>query len=359
VSAGLDVYNASLSSNLSTKWATALCVSVGNPIWNSRNSISVPPLQPGQGGCVSPTTKTPEKILCEEAYFMGGGIDMVSPQLNESAGYSKATVITVPRTQGYQVEFGVVRDLQSLRQRAFCDVRGDESGAVYWCFSQAESGEFLMGKHDKNYCNFRAEPCYLGGVYCPLQIQEAHGCINDTSWTQKLTLSTSIFIYRRSATIYYHRSNFTILSVSNLSLPVRLNFSAFDIIRGLNAVSVSANNCSAISHYAATILPASDNQNAALLAIRETRAVFGLVLHYFHANFVGAEDSVWILDTPRPGLSDNMYTTASFAKPAYQATASRRSLWLFVGFQSGLTLLCIISMVQSRRNIRDWPLRTG
>jgi hypothetical protein len=199
----------------------------------------------------------------------------------------------------------------------------------------------------------------VGGVYCPLEVQQAHGCMKDTNWTKTLTLSTSIFIYRRSATVYYHRANFTILRVSDMSPPVRQNLSEIDVFLGLNAVSVSANNCSAIAQYAATILPASDNQNAALLAVKETRAVFGLILHYFHANYVGAEDSVWVLNGPRPGLEANMYTTASFATPAYQATASRQSLWLFVGFQSGLLLLFILSILQSRRNIQDWPLRTG
>jgi hypothetical protein len=131
--------------NLDTKWATALCVSVGNPVWNTRSSFQVPPLPHNQGGCVSATAATPDIVPCDEAYFMGGGIDMIAPQLDENSETQEASAIVVPNTLGYHIEFGEVRDLQSLHQAA-CAPRGDDSGAVYWCLGKGKSDEFLMGK---------------------------------------------------------------------------------------------------------------------------------------------------------------------------------------------------------------------
>jgi hypothetical protein len=127
----------------------------------------------------------------------------------------------------------------------------------------------------------------------------------------------------------------------------------------LNAVSESSNNCSGISHYAATILPANDNNNAALLAVKETRAVFGLLLHFFNANVVGTKESAFTLTEPRPGLPDDLYTTASFASSVYQATASKKSWWLFVSLEGLILALCVSAIAWARQNIAIWPVRTG
>jgi hypothetical protein len=76
---------------------------------------------------------------------MTGGIDVIAPQLDESGNWTEGTAIVVPKTRGYQIEFGGVRDVQSLRAGGACGVRGDDSGAVYWCLKEGESNEFLLG----------------------------------------------------------------------------------------------------------------------------------------------------------------------------------------------------------------------
>ncbi|KAF2663225.1 hypothetical protein BT63DRAFT_380240 [Microthyrium microscopicum] len=341
VSAGLAPFNVSYTRNLDETWATALCANVGNPVWSSLNSISVPPLPRGQGGCDSTTSLTHEWEPCQEAYFLTGGIERVAPQPALGPNMSAATAIVVAHTQGYHIEFGRLRDPQFLQQKG-CGQRGDESGAVFWCLSNGQAQELTMA-----------------GVYCPLEFQNDNRCMSDTSWTQSLNLDTSIFIYRRSGTVYYDRSNFTILRVSDLSEPTIFNISAIQAIIAFDTVIQSSNNCSGISHYAATILPASDSQNAAVLALRESRAAFSLMLHYFNANTVGASDNVWTLTEPRAGLPDNMYTTASFSRPAYQAVASRISLWAFVGCESALLLICVVAILCARRAVRYRQIRTG
>jgi hypothetical protein len=190
-------------------------------------------------------------------------------------------------------------------------------------------------------------------------VQASSSCTTNTSWTETLELSTSVYIYRQSATVYYHRSNLSIFQVTDFSRPNDTEFVLIDFSAGLIDLANNSICTLSLAHYTDIMLAGTDNENAAILSIKHTRTFFALVLYYFNANMVGANDSIWTLPGPRQGLPAEMYTTASISRAEWQVVASRRSLWAFVALEGALLLVCLVAMIISHQNILRWPKRTG
>lgn len=76
----------------------------------------------------------------------------IAPQPTQDMAISpEGSVLIIPNTQGYQIEFSSVRDLQSLRQDrgvSTCAFLGDGAGALYWCMAKGRDSEFQAGMID-------------------------------------------------------------------------------------------------------------------------------------------------------------------------------------------------------------------
>jgi hypothetical protein len=145
VSAGLAPFNVSYTRNLAQEWSIEMCNP--NPVLTDLISYSMDPLPKGQGQCVSSTTETPQWIPCEESVFLSGGFLAVAPQPDLlTNGTLDGTAHVISNTQGYHLEFGDIRDLQSLkRSSSICATIGDEGGALYWCLAKGRASEFFAG----------------------------------------------------------------------------------------------------------------------------------------------------------------------------------------------------------------------
>jgi hypothetical protein len=192
----------------------------------------------------------------------------------------------------------------------------------------------------------------------------SNACLANMSWTESFSLSTSFFVYRRTATVTYSRTNFSIISVDDLTRPKPFYVSVSDMVTVLEAVvnsfhsNSSSSSAQDLGSFSSVVLPIGDSEVARIIALKNARKVFAVALHYFHANCVGG-DAVWTLKEPRPGLPPDMYTTVSIAVPSYHVVAGRKSLWIFVALESALLLLCLTTMLLSCRTVVRWPRRTG
>jgi hypothetical protein len=139
VSAGLAPFKASYTQNIPQEWSIEMCNP--SPVLTDLISYSMDPLPQGQGQCVSSTTPTPQWTPCDESVFLTGGFLAVAPQPNLLTNDSlDGSAHVIPKTQGYHLEFGKVRDLQSLRSgKSICQMIGDEGGAEYWCLAKGRA----------------------------------------------------------------------------------------------------------------------------------------------------------------------------------------------------------------------------
>jgi hypothetical protein len=147
VSAGLADFDASYTHNIDPGWAIEMCSP--EPELSDLEAFSTEPLPKGQGKCVSTTSDYPDWVPCDDSYFLSGGIIAVAPQpVSQGNAYEDATVLVIPNTWGYHIEFGDVRDLQSLRHgMGVCAMLGDDGGAVFWCLRQGQPSEYLAGTY--------------------------------------------------------------------------------------------------------------------------------------------------------------------------------------------------------------------
>lgn len=209
-----------------------------------------------------------------------------------------------------------------------------------------------------------------GSSYCPLAVQSRQSCLNDTSWTSPLQIASSLFVYKRYGTVNYDRGNLSILSVTDLTVPERQVVKLEDYMLALSAVvpgfsptSTSENSTmkgdnSALAIYAVTALPINDNEIAKRQSLQAIRKAMSVPFNYFHANYF-SEPSIFVLDQPRRGLTDDMYTTLSISILSHQVVAGRVSRWLF-GLLSGLLLaLSAVTMVATVRICGCTPQRCG
>jgi hypothetical protein len=144
VSAGLADFNVSYTENIDPIWASEMCVA--HPQLSDMTSFPTPPLPKGQGQCVNPNTASTEWQACDESLFLPGGALATAPQVNLDNGYPEATLMVIPDTQGFQLEFGQVRDLQSLRySTGMCAIMGNSSGAGFYCIAKGRPSEYFTG----------------------------------------------------------------------------------------------------------------------------------------------------------------------------------------------------------------------
>lgn len=195
-----------------------------------------------------------------------------------------------------------------------------------------------------------------GSSYCPIALQYKQTCLNDTSWTSPLQISSSLFVYKRYGTVSYSRSNFSVLSVTDLTVPEReivkledylLALSA--VVPGFNPTNSSVNSSmqgdnSALAIYAVTALPLNDNEVAKKQSLQAIRKAMSVPFNYFHANYFSSPSIFELEDAPRQGLPEDMYTTLSISIMSHQVVAGQVSRWLF-GLLSGLLLALSVSIM--------------
>ncbi|GME37931.1 hypothetical protein GTA08_BOTSDO10036 [Neofusicoccum parvum] len=328
VAAGLSDFNSSYISQLTAVSTTALLVQMGNPIWSDREVQSLEPLGPGTGQCTA-SSNSSAWVPCDESYFMAGGFNSVSPQSDDLESYPDSSAYVVPKVKGYHIEYGKVHDLKTLHDDGNCHLIGSASAAAYWCSAQGSDQELLFGSS-----------------YCPLSLQQNSSCLNTTGWTDELELATSMFIYRRFATVNFSRTNFSILSVTDLSEPTKFPIALegymlalSSVVPGFNTSSNVKGDNSALAIYAVTALPINDSEVAKKLSLKAIRKAMSVPLDYFQANYFAPGPPIWELKEPRAGLDDDMYTNMSISIMSHQVVAGQVSRWLFVAFACTLLLL--------------------
>lgn len=188
---------------------------------------------------------------------------------------------------------------------------------------------------------------------------------------------SSLFVYDRYGTVNYDRGNFSILSVTNLTPPIMKVVKLEDYMLSLSAVvpgfspttttnsssipnsnSTMKGDNSALAVYAVTALPINDNEVAKKLSLKAIRKAMSVPFNYFHANYF-SKPSIFELDEPRKGLSDDMYTTLSLAIMSHQVIAGPTSRWLF-GLLSGILLaLSTAVIIATARICKRRPQRCG
>lgn len=216
-----------------------------------------------------------------------------------------------------------------------------------------------------------------GSSYCPLAVQAKAACLEDTTWWSPLVMVSSLFVYDRYGTVNYDRGNFSILSVTNLTPPIKKVVKLEDYMLALSAVvpgftpttttnsstipnskSTMKGDNSALAVYAVTALPINDNEVAKKLSLKAIRKAMSVPFNYFHANYF-SKPSIFELDVPRKGLSDDMYTSLSLAIMSHQVIAGATSRWLF-GLLSGILLaVCAGMIIATARICKRRPQRCG
>src|SRR5205809_2787570 len=159
-------------------------------------------------------------------------------------------------------------------------------------------------------------------------------CLINTTWTSSIEYSTSLSVYRRSATVNYFRANFSIISIDNLGAPEPVNLSIPGLRTTFNAQFqepsfglLLSNSIGAMTAYAQTAGAATMPKR---FAVGYLRNLVVLPLHYWQDTF--SATGLWLNVTkPRPGLPSDMYTTVSIAEPSYHAVPGKVSLWVFAG----------------------------
>lgn len=221
---------------------------------------------------------------------------------------------------------------------------------------------------------FKLANLEAGSSYCPLAVQAKGACLTDTNWTKPLEIASSLFVYKRYATVNYDRSNFSILSITNLSPPERQYIDLIEymtaisaVVPGLNpeshaednnSINATSGDNSALAIYAVTALPINDNQIARSMSLTAIRKAMAVPLNYFHKNYFNSQ-SIFTLATPRSGLDADMYTTLSLAISSHQVLAGPFSRWAF-GLLSGILLAtCALTIVVTARICRTTPQRCG
>ncbi|ORY13696.1 hypothetical protein BCR34DRAFT_254955 [Clohesyomyces aquaticus] len=353
VAAGLADLNTSTALSMSPTWATALLFDIGSPLWDSRNSIQMKPLDTRFGRCHS-TSDATRYTPCEESYLLTGGCLRITPQKDDLRKHPDATIYVVADTKSYQVEFDDVHDQSELRSQGHCKTHGYPIGAIHTCIALGKSQEIQHGY----------------GV-CPQALMASGRCLTNTSWIKDpFPYASSLYVYRRTATVYYSRSNFSIVAVKDLSDPDPFLVRAEDlsvisdvVMRSLNFRNANSSDTTSsdLAVFMSAGLQKLDNPFVLRLARTEGRKALATMLQYFHANHVGAggPESVWEALEPRPGLPPDMYTTLQIAVPSYHVVASSLTLYIFIGVSSALLLLCFTTIIFTCGTVTRWPWRTG
>ncbi|KAF2472238.1 uncharacterized protein BDR25DRAFT_203498, partial [Lindgomyces ingoldianus] len=353
IAAGLADLNSSTATSMSPQWAMALLFDIGNPQWDNRNSIPMKPLDSFFGRCRT-ASNTTQWAPCDESYLLTGGCLLITPQKDDLTTNPEATIYVVENTKSYHVEFGAVHNQSELRSQGHCKTYGYDIGAIHFCVALGDTQEVQHG-----------------WAVCPQNLMDRGLCLNNTSWTREtFRYSSSFYVYRRAATVYYSRFNLSITAVRDMSTPTPFLVTAGDVALVFDIVMRSINfhgsnssdpTSSDLALFMSAGLQKSDNPFVQQLARRQARKALAMVLHYFHANQIGAggPESVWEATAPRPRLPPDMYTTLQIAVPSYHVVASRLTLYIFIGISSSLLLLCFTTIVFTCGTVTKWPVRTG
>jgi hypothetical protein len=188
------------------------------------------------------------------------------------------------------------------------------------------------------------------------------GCLANSTWTSIIGFATSFSIYRRAATVNYFRTNFSIISIDNLSAPEPVYLSIPGLLTAFNAQfqeqgigSLLSNSIGAMIAYTQ---PTSGIARTERFAVSYLRNLLVLPLHYFQENY--SETGMWLNFTkPHPGLPSDMYTTVSIAAPSYHAVPGRASLLAFAVLNGVILLLCLVTFFLVAIKTTDLPRRTG
>ncbi|TID04597.1 hypothetical protein CH35J_001812 [Colletotrichum higginsianum] len=347
VSAGIGRFNASYVYEIRQSTATALLVQMGSPAWSDRESFSVDPLGEGQGQCIGSNGRG---VPCDESHILTGGVFAVAPQTDDLKQFPNAGAYVVPKTRIVQLEYGKVQDLEGLRSTGKCFLLGAAHAASYWCADVSEGNGFLFGS-----------------AYCPISLQVKSACLNNTDWTNRLEISSSLFVYSRHATVTYDRRNFSILAVSDMSPPLQEIITLEEYMLSLSAVVPGFNTSaaatkgdnSALAIYAVTALPINESEVAKKQSLKAIRKAMSVPFHYFHANYFSSGPSIWELTGPRQGLSEDMYTTMSISILSHQVVAGKVSRALFVVVSGLILLLSAAIIIATSRVCVKRPERCG
>ncbi|KAF6800319.1 hypothetical protein CSOJ01_12205 [Colletotrichum sojae] len=347
VSAGVGPFNASYIYDIGNTTATALLVQMGSPAWSDRDSFSLDPLGQGVGKCTGSNGKW---APCDSSYLLTGGVVSIAPQLDDLKRCPEATTYVVPKTRVVHLEYGQVNDLAKLRSTGKCFLLGSANAASYWCAGVGPNKGLLFGS-----------------AYCPISLQLKSACLTDTSWTNPLQLSSSLFVYYRHATVTYDRGNFSILAVTDMTPPVQdivsledymLSLSA--VVPGFNASNAATNgDNSALAIYAVTALPINESEVAKKQSLKAIRKAMSVPFSYFHSNYFSKGPSIWELKTPREGLDADMYTELSISVLSHQVVAGKVSRYLFVLISGTILLLSAGIIVATSRVCGKRPQRCG
>lgn len=187
-----------------------------------------------------------------------------------------------------------------------------------------------------------------------------------------MQIASSLFVYKRYATVNYDRGNFSVLSVTDLSPPEREIVELDDYLTAISAVvpgfksendtspshNVTKGDNSALAIYAVSALPLNDNQVARTMSLAAVRKAMSVPLNYFHANYF-SHQSLFELTAPRTGLSEDMYTSMSLAIRSHEVKAGRISRWAF-GLLCGILLaLSAATILITARVCERRPQRCG
>ncbi|KAJ0339631.1 hypothetical protein COL154_011307 [Colletotrichum chrysophilum] len=349
VSAGIGPFNASNVYHVRNSTATALLVQMGSPAWSDRDSFSLDPLTKGVGKCTGPDGNW---APCDESHLLTGGVVAIAPQTDDLKQLPGSASYVVPKTRVVQLEYGKVPDLENLRKTGKCFLLGAASAASYWCAKTGDNNALLFGS-----------------AYCPISMQATSSCINDTTWTSKLEISSSLFVYSRLATITYDRGNFSILAVTDMT-PAKQDIITLDdymlslsaVVPGFNTTSsqdATKGDNSALAIYAVTALPINDSEVAKKQSLKAIRKAMSVPFHYFHANYFSNGPSIWELTGPREGLPADMYTDLSISVLSHQVVAGKVSRVLFVLVSSTILCLSAAIIVATSRVCEKRPERCG
>lgn len=143
VAAGIAAFNASYINWVDDSVVTALLVSMGSPMWPTRDTWTSVPLGPSYGRCTAPDGSW---VACDESHLLVGGVLGISPQKDNLTAYPDSTAYVVPRTRSVQLEYGSVNDMEALYNNGSCYLIGSASAASYWCTDTGPEQELFFGE---------------------------------------------------------------------------------------------------------------------------------------------------------------------------------------------------------------------
>nr|KAK5437002.1 hypothetical protein LTR18_009367 [Exophiala xenobiotica] len=285
--------------------------------YSTVNTASNLVVNPMHSTAISPVVYGEGKVC--HSYLLSGGLLMTTPW--PPTTYASFPVITLRNIPATQIDFvrGIHND--TFDDAEDCAVFGAEGFliAMKFCLARSQSSPGSM----------------IAGIFVCLQGMNGSDC-----WTSAKPpeVTTTFSIYQRHASITTSRSNFSILSVDRLDVPV---LDAAPDVEGLKEAfnwlfNFTAANIPAPSSIAEYFWAGQDQLESEYWSV-EPYQIFQSILAYpfwlFNPNNFGnvnlhAKDIV-------PGLPADFYTTASIGNP-YERIVVDRSMFILFCVLQGL-----------------------